>query len=96
MQRGQTFQFCSRSLPNSITRCDNVSRPELNLTEEEESAPMMLPQQGKAIVFSTEEPECSRIAVEARVYYTRGNDDKDISAISNSKVVFIDEGNLGD
>jgi hypothetical protein len=93
---GQAFQFCSRSLPNSITRCDSISRPELNAPELLEVAGHMEVQQGKAIVSSTTRPACSRIAIEARVYYTRGKDDKDISAISNSKVVFIDEGNLGD
>ena len=81
------FQFCSRNLPNSITRCDRLSSPELNSAT---------PVQGKAIVSSTEGPDCSRIAIEARVYYTTGDHDTAISAISNSKVVFIDEGNLGD
>ena len=89
MPSGNAFQFCSRHLPDPITRCDIISSPELN-----SDTPVVM--QGKAVVSSTDGPECSRIAVEARVYYTTGEDDTAISAISNSKIVFIDEGNLGD
>jgi hypothetical protein len=50
-----------------------------------------------AVVSSSKEPtECSRIAVDARVYYTSGANDTGIAAISNSKIVFFGEGNLGD
>jgi hypothetical protein len=85
---GLAFHFCSRPLPNSITDCSTSLVCDLTA------------HQGKAIVSSTMDPEneCSRIAVEARVYYTTGRnpDDTAISGISNSKVVFADEGNLGD
>src|SRR5262249_47798474 len=62
-----------------------------------EREPILL--EGKAIVSSTQESACSRIAVDARVYYTTGTNnegDTAVVAISNSKIVFIDEGNLGD
>jgi hypothetical protein len=87
IESGQAFQFCSRFLPDSITRCDSVSSPELNSDT---------PVQGKAIVSSSEGFDCSLLGVEARVYYTTGKHDTAISAISNSKIVFAGEGNLGD
>jgi hypothetical protein len=85
---GEAVQFCSRGLPNSITICTQTCDPPL--TE--------LQHQGKAIVSSSDEFECSLLGVEARVYYTTGvgGADTAISAISNSKVVFFGEGNLGD
>lgn len=89
---GQALQFCTRSLPDSITKCNSVSSPELNSE---------VHVQGKAIVSSSAESpsaefDCSLLAIEARVYYTTGKGDTAISAISNSKVVFAGEGNLGD
>ena len=91
VDRGEAVQFCSRPLPDSITAdCNNCPTG---------TAPLTSQNQGKAIVSSTEGPECSRIAVEARVYYTTGSEkegDTAISAISNSKIVFVGEGNLGD
>ena len=84
---GDARQFCSRGLPNSITLCDTlVCDPELTNQQN----------QGKAIVSSTAEFACSLIAVEARVYYTTGINDTALLAISNSKIVFAEEGNLGD
>ena len=88
---GTARQFCSRDLPLSITRCTDPCQPELT------SSP--IGNQGKAIVSSSMEFPCSLIAVEARVYDTTGSEkegDTAISAISNSKVVFFEEGNLGD
>ena len=84
-----SVQFCSRALPDSITKCDSISSPELD------SATAV---QGRAIVISDEgDPDsCSFLAIEARVYYTTGDYDTAISAISNSKIVFAGEGNLGD
>jgi hypothetical protein len=84
---GTGVQFCSRSLPNSITRCNSTSNPELDSETEV---------QGRAIVFSSDEFECSLLAIDARVYYTTGDRDTAISAISNPKIVFYGEGNLGD
>jgi hypothetical protein len=82
---GAVREFCSRSLPISITGCIVPCTPPLNN--------LVL---GKAIVSSTEGFTCSLIGVDARVYYTTGAGDTAVSAISNSKVVFIGEGNLGD
>jgi hypothetical protein len=89
---GAAFHFCSRTLADSpIATCSagGVANP-------------VIPQgtnQGQAIVYSTPSFDCSRIAVDARVYFTTGSNavgDTAISAISNSKVVFFGEGNLGD
>ena len=80
---GVARQFCSRPLNSNITQCNNVCGPGIT-------------GQGKAIVLSTAGFDCSLIGVEARVYYTTGVGDTAISAISNSKIVFTGEGNLGD
>lgn len=79
-----TFDFCSRNLPFDITACNSTCAPELTFYE------------GKAIVSSSEEASCGLIGVEARVYYTTGDRDTGVSAISNPKIVRADEGNLGD
>jgi hypothetical protein len=88
---GEARQFCSRPFggnqPGSMTSCNDICIP-----------PLIAQYQGTAIVSSTDVFECSLLGVEARVYYTTGtgNTDTAISAISNSKVVFAGEGNLGD
>jgi hypothetical protein len=46
-------------------------------------------------VSSSEGFDCSLLGVEARVYYTTP-DDAQVSAISNSKIVFAGDGNIGD
>jgi hypothetical protein len=93
----EAVQFCSRNLRDTIVSCSSggVSIPPLTGTTPEGANQ---PNQGKAIVSSSDSSECSLLGVEARVYYTTGSDPPDtaISAISNSKIVFIDEGNLGD
>jgi hypothetical protein len=83
---GIVRQFCSRFLPATITNCVSSEF----ICTQAGSLP-----QGKAIVSSTTGFDCSLIAVDARVYYTTPGDTA-ISAISNSKVVFFGEGNLGD
>ena len=89
---GAAVHFCSRTLTDSpIATCSAgaVSVP-------------AIPQgtnQGQAIVSSTPGFACSLIGVDARVYFTTGSNatgDTAVSAISNSKVVFFGEGNLGD
>jgi hypothetical protein len=83
---GEAVQFCSRTLPGGISACRNA-------------ALCALPDQinGTAVVSSSE-----LIAVEARVYYLGINAldgtfaDNRVSGISNSRVVFIGEANLGD
>jgi hypothetical protein len=87
---GEAVNFCSRSLSPTSTGCTGggVSVPALNGGTIN---------QGTAVVSSSSEFECSLIAVEARVYYTTGAGATEaVSAISNSKVVFAGEGNLGD
>jgi len=84
---GDAVHFCSRALPNNITNCGGsqttCGQQDFNVF------------QGTAIVSSSTGPACSNIAVDARVYYTTAGDTA-ISGISNSKIVFIREGNLGD
>jgi hypothetical protein len=75
-----TVDFASRNLPGELTVCNSVPNPELVADE------------GRAIVSSTR-PE---IGVSARVYYTRDNSDLDLLAITDSKVVRLDQGNIGD
>jgi hypothetical protein len=90
LPHGEAVHFCSRNLPN-IPSCSSggVSVPALNGAGGQN--------QGTAIVSSSSEFECGLIAVEARVYYTTGAGATEaVSAISNSKVVFAGDGNLGD
>ena len=75
-----TIDFGSRELPWELT-CVN-SRPKPELTYDE----------GRAIV-SSEFPE---IGVSARVYYTAGEKDERLHAITDSKVVVYGKGNIGD
>jgi len=75
-----TIDFGSRDLPIEITCCNCVCKPELTFDE------------GRIIVSSTF-PE---IAVSSRVYYTEGDKDTQMLAITDSKVVPIGKGNAGD
>ena len=75
-----TVDFCSRNLPMPITTCNSICSPGLDFHE------------GRSIVSST----CKEIGVSSRVYYTLGDDDGEISAITDSKIVRVDEGNKGD
>jgi hypothetical protein len=83
-----TADFCSRDLPIQITACNATCDPELTFHE------------GRAVVSSAtqtaEGPNCAAIAVSARVYYTTGEDDNALSAITDSKIVRVGEGNRGD
>jgi hypothetical protein len=83
-----TTDFCSRFLPDPITVCNATCAPELTFDE------------GRAVVSSTTKkeggPDCSAIAVSARVYYTTGEGDDAIAAISDSKIVKVGQGNRGD
>jgi hypothetical protein len=87
---GGAVHFCSRNLSPNIPGCTGggVSVPALTGAGGDN--------QGKAIVSSTAKFPCSLIGVDARVYFTTGVNDTAISAISNSKIVFAGEGNLGD
>lgn len=75
-----TVDYCSRDLPGALTTCNSTCNPALTFDE------------GRAIVSST----CRDIGVSARVYYTSGDADDRVDAITDSKVVRYDEGNKGD
>lgn len=75
-----TVDFCSRSLPSLLTTCNIVCNPELNFHE------------GR-IIISSMFPE---IGVSSRVYYTAGNQDEELLAITDSKIVPFRQGNIGD
>jgi hypothetical protein len=75
-----TVDFASRNLPAELTLCNSVCNPELVFDE------------GRAIV-SSKRPE---IAVSSRIYYTAGEKDSELLAITDSKVVRFDQGNKGD
>jgi len=75
-----TVDFASRHLPGELTVTNAVPNPELTFDE------------GRAIVSSMW-PE---IGVSARVYYTAGDRDERLHAVTDSKVVVYGEGNRGD
>lgn len=75
-----TVDFASRHLPGELTVTNAVPDPELTFDE------------GRAIVSSMW-PE---IGVSARVYYTAGERDERLHAITDSKVVVYGEANRGD
>jgi hypothetical protein len=75
-----TIDFCSRDLPTEIANCNSVCDPELDFDE------------GRAIVSSMW-PE---IGVSSRVYYTAGDRDSELLAITDSKIVAFGKGNNGD
>ncbi|GAB2682690.1 hypothetical protein [Thalassiella azotivora] len=75
-----TVDFASRNLPGEVTVTNSVPNPELTFDE------------GRAVVSSTR----PQIGVSARVYYARGDDDLDLAAVTDSKVVRVGEGNAGD
>ena len=75
-----TLDFASRQLPGELTVTNAVPNPELTFDE------------GRAIVSSMW-PE---IGVSARVYYTAGDRDESLHAITDSKVVVYGGANKGD
>ena len=75
-----TVDFGSRSLPGELTVTNAVPNPELTFDE------------GRAVVSSMW-PE---IGVSARVYYTAGDRDERLMAITDSKVVVYGKPNSGD
>lgn len=75
-----TVDFASRNLPSELTVTNAVPSPELTFDE------------GRAIVSSMW-PE---IGVSARVYYTAGDRDERLHAITDSKVVVYSGRNKGD
>jgi hypothetical protein len=79
-----TTDFCSRVIPVPLTTCNATCEPELTFHE------------GQAVVHSSPEEGCERIGVSARVYYTTGDSDDTLAAISDSKIVLFSKGNRGD
>jgi hypothetical protein len=75
-----TVDFGSRDLPTELTAVNSTSTPPLTFDE------------GRAIVSS----RLAEIGVSSRVYYTSGDKDEQLLAITDSKVVKFDAGNLGD
>ena len=75
-----TVDFCSRNLPGALTVCNSICSPDLTFDE------------GRAIVSSS----CPEIGVSSRVYYTSGNNDEEVNAITDSKIVRFGGGNRGD
>ena len=75
-----TVDFSSRNLPEAITAVNAISSPELVFDE------------GRAIVSSV----LPEIGVSARVIYTQGDQDSDLLAITDSKVVAFGKPNIGD
>lgn len=75
-----TVEFGSRDLPDELTVVNAVCDPELVFDE------------GRALV-SSRRPE---IGVSARVYYTSGDRDEQLEALTDSKVVPFEQGNVGD
>lgn len=75
-----TVDFGSRNLPGDLTVVNSTPSPELTFDE------------GRAIVSSRR----SEIGVSARVYYTAGDDDEQLDAITDSKVVKYGAANNGD
>jgi hypothetical protein len=75
-----TIDFASRTLPGELTVTNSVPSPQLTFDE------------GRAVV-SSRLPE---IGVSARVYYTSGDRDEELLAITDSKVVLLGQGNHGD
>jgi hypothetical protein len=72
--------FGSRNLPSEPTVVNAVPSPELTFDK------------GRAIVSSW----LPEIGVSARLYYTSGDSDEQLLAISDSKVVVFGQGNHGD
>ena len=84
LDAGFQTDFCSRQIPDPVTSCNATCASELTFHE------------GKAVVSSSAEDECKNIGVSARVYYTRGDADDEVTAVSDSKIVRVNQGNRGD
>jgi len=80
---GDSRDHCTRSLPETIVRCNVVCDPPLDFYE------------GKAVV-STVPPCVDRIAVDARLYHTTGENDQQVTGIADVKVIRLFTGNFGD
>ncbi|HET7489657.1 MAG TPA: hypothetical protein VFJ85_17145 [Acidimicrobiales bacterium] len=75
-----TVDFSSRNIPFELTTVNSVCNPELVFDE------------GRAVVLSSR----ARIGVSSRVYYTSGDKDEQLLAITDSEVVRYATGNSGE
>ena len=75
-----TVDFGTRDLPSELTVVNSLPNPQLVFDE------------GRGIV-SSRSPE---IGISARVYYTSGDRDEELLAITDSKVVVFGKANRGD
>ena len=75
-----TVEFGTRNLPSQLTVVSSLSNPQLVFDL------------GRGIVSS----RLPQIGVSARVYYTSGDRDEELLAITDSKVVPFGKANLGD
>jgi hypothetical protein len=75
-----TVDFATRNLPDALTATNSVPNPELTFDE------------GRAIVSS----RLPHIGVSSRIYYTVGDGEEELLAITDSKVVRFGQANKGD
>jgi len=75
-----TVDFATRNLPDALTATNSVPNPELTFDE------------GRAIVSS----RLPQIGVSSRIYYTAGDGEEELLAITDSKVVRFGQANNGD
>ena len=75
-----SVDFATRNLPDALTATNSVPSPELIFDE------------GRAIVSS----RLPQIGVSSRIYYTVGDGDEELLAITDSKVVRFGQANKGD
>jgi hypothetical protein len=83
LERGQTADLCSRSVPSEVETCTTVCSPELTFD------------QGNAVVGSTATAACAKITVSARTYYFTDSDTV-ISGITDPSIAKFGVGNVGD
>ena len=77
--------FCSRDLLDNLTTCNSVCEPEASFLE------------GEAVLFSSPGEACGQLGIDARVYYTTGEDeDTGVAAVSTPTILGSSGGNLGD
>jgi hypothetical protein len=82
LARGQSVEFCTRSLPDGIATCNAVCSPELVYEE------------GNAVIGSTTGAACGKITVHARTYYF-GATDTALTAITDTAVTKFGTGTVG-
>jgi hypothetical protein len=83
LRRGQSAEFCSRSVPSAVSLCNSTCSPALTLDE------------GNAVVGSTNTAACARITVSPRIYYFGNTADTSIQAITDPAVTKFAVGSVG-